>query len=71
MGVTIDLGEQTERWRYRCPHGHWNWEVMDSAFYCQSCARRTSGDGVFDELHDGVTNEWIGHGEISFKGTER
>lgn len=41
---------------------------MDAAFYCQSCARRIPGGGVFGALYDGVTNERFGHADISSKG---
>lgn len=51
----IDLTDETDRWRYTCPHGHTRWEPTNHHFWCRSCARSTSADGVFHELRDRQT----------------
>ncbi|MFC5367226.1 hypothetical protein [Salinirubrum litoreum] len=49
-----------ERHRYRCPHGHANWEPRDGAFYCVTCLTRWGRDPYFRELEDDRTGEEIG-----------
>lgn len=36
--VTIDLDDETDRWRYRCPQGHVQWTPTNHHFWCQQCA---------------------------------
>lgn len=36
--VTIDLQDDLDRLRYRCPHGHCSWEPTNSHIWCKACA---------------------------------
>jgi hypothetical protein len=49
-----------ERHRYRCPHGHANWEPRDGGFYCVTCLTRWGCDPYFTELRDDRTGEVVG-----------
>jgi hypothetical protein len=49
-----------ERHRYRCPHGHANWEPRDGGFYCVTCLTRCGRDPYFTELQDDRTGEVVG-----------
>jgi len=53
----IELNDETDRWRYRCPQGHTNWEPTNHHFWCASCARKWEVDPEFDELLDQETGK--------------
>lgn len=58
---TINLDDRTDRWRYRCPHGHNSWEPTNNHFWCQQCARAVDHDDEVDPsfhyLYDQRTDE--------------
>jgi len=51
----IDLGDETDRWRYTCPHGHREWEPTNHHFWCAGCARSPRKEAVFQTLRDAST----------------
>ena len=53
-----------ERHRYRCPHGHANWEPRDGDFYCVTCLTRWGRDPNFTELEDDRTGETVDRGAV-------
>lgn len=53
----IDLDDETDRYRYRCPKGHASWEPTNEHFYCASCAQHHDADSAFEELVDHKTRE--------------
>jgi hypothetical protein len=34
---TIDLDDDLDRWRYRCPLNHSDWALRTDEIYCRSC----------------------------------
>lgn len=68
----LQLDDATDRWRFRCPAGHRNWEATNQHYFCQSCARSDDPDHepVFDELRDAKTGELIARDEIVLDGYE-
>jgi len=56
--TTIELNDEMDRWRYRCPRGHTTWEPTNNHFWCAECAKRYGDvDPAFDELHDQQSGE--------------
>jgi 5-methylcytosine-specific restriction endonuclease McrA len=57
---TINVDDSMDRWRYRCPYGHTNWEPTNSHFWCQACSRASKHDDdiypSFDTLVDQRTD---------------
>jgi hypothetical protein len=50
--ATVEIEDRTDRWRFRCPNGHTTWEPTNHHFWCRTCARMDSSDGVFEQLRD-------------------
>lgn len=57
--VTIDLEDEIDRWEWRCPNGHTQWEPTNHHWWCAACARSWEGDGVFHELVSVKTGEAV------------
>lgn len=61
--VIVDKGSEPERWRYRCPRGHTDWEPWNSHGWCRSCARQSRHQPDVDpeiyEIVDDATGESI------------
>ena len=53
--TTVEIEDETDRWRYTCPRGHTRWEPTNHHFWCATCARSESVDGSFHELRDSKT----------------
>lgn len=64
----INLDDETERWRYRCPAGHTQWAAINGGFHCSACAEYWDSDvdPSFKELHDNKTGETIPREDIEF-----
>jgi len=62
--VTVRVEDPEDRWRWVCPNGHRTWEPTNHHFWCQSCARRKSVDGVFHHLHDRKTGDQYARDEV-------
>lgn len=56
---TIHLENDTDRWQWRCPEGHTQWEPTNDHWWCQQCASswREDVDPVFYELRNVKTGE--------------
>jgi len=58
--VTIDIREESTRWRYGCPHGHTTVEPTNGGVWCRSCSRAADiDDPHHHELLDKQTGETI------------
>jgi hypothetical protein len=57
--TTIDLQDETDRWKWVCPRGHRSWEPTNHHFWCQKCARLDGADGVFHELRNRANGELV------------
>jgi len=56
--VVIDRTVEAERWRYRCPRGHVNWDRTNSHLWCQGCRRQAeAGDDVDPEWYEIVDEQ--------------
>jgi hypothetical protein len=66
MPVDIDLDDEVDRWKWRCPAGHTSWEATNEHFWCRNCARSLDEDvaAEFDELRNAATGETVGRDEI-------
>jgi len=51
--VTIDRSQASQRWRYRCPRGHINWDRTNNHLWCQGCRRQAeAGEDVDPEWYE-------------------
>ncbi|RLM53161.1 hypothetical protein DVK02_14820 [Halobellus sp. Atlit-31R] len=68
----LKVDDEADRWRFRCPAGHRNWEATNNHFFCQSCSRSQDPDHdpVFHELRDLQTGELIDRDELVLDGYE-
>jgi len=64
-GVEIDLSDESQRWRYRCPNGHTDtdWDRTNNHVWCRGCRRANEAGEDVDpehyELVDAKTGEEI------------
>lgn len=66
--ITIDLDDDLDRHRYRCPRGHAYWVPTNFHFWCYSCASSSwEVDPEFHELHDLKNDETIPRNRITFE----
>ena len=64
MPVAIDRGG-ADKWRYACPQGHTNWELLEDTVVCRSCPHgRMLGSLSYSVLIDRKTGEEIDVGEV-------
>ncbi|MCG1002854.1 MULTISPECIES: hypothetical protein [Halobacterium] len=67
--LTIDTDDEIQRWRYRCPRGHSQFEPTNHHWYCTACARSHDDvDPEFTELVDKQTGEVYERDEVNIKG---
>lgn len=61
--VSIDLSDDLDRMRYRCPNGHTSWTRTNSHIWCKSCSEAAQQGADVQpehyELLDAKTNEQI------------
>ena len=61
--VTIDRSNASDRWRWRCPNGHVDWDRTNNHIWCKGCRRQyEAGDDVdveHYEIHDAQTGELV------------
>lgn len=64
----INLDDDAERWRYRCPSGHTQWRAINGGFYCKACAEswEPGTDPAFGELTDMKSDETYPRAEVEF-----
>ena len=70
MMPTIQLNDDTDRWRWTCPAGHRSWEPTNHHFWCQQCAKIASDHGddvdpVFHKLRDQTTGNTYERDEVT------
>jgi len=56
-GVEIDLDDELDRWKWRCPRGHRSWEPTNEHFWCSKCASAWDVDPEFEELTNDRSGE--------------
>ncbi len=61
---TVRIEDENDRWRFTCPRGHRDWEPTNHHFWCATCARAETVDGVFHELLDQRTDELYARDEV-------
>lgn len=67
--LTIDTDDEIQRWRYRCPRGHTQFQPTNYHWYCVECARSHNDvDPEFDELVDKQTGEVYERDEVEIVG---
>lgn len=60
------MEKSTDRWRYRCPNGHTDWEPTNYHFWCAACSRTLSEqvDPEFEQLHDDREGRELARDEV-------
>jgi hypothetical protein len=68
----IKIDDEEDRWRYRCPAGHSDFEPTNDHFWCRSCARSNDDDHdpVFEELRDAKTGDLLEREDVTLAGYE-
>lgn len=66
--LQINLENTRDRWRYRCPYGHVEWEPTNRHGWCRACARNVDHDDEADpefwEILDTKSGELIDWADI-------
>ena len=64
--VRIDLADDVDRWEWRCPEGHTQWEPTNRHFWCATCSRQPDPhlDPTFNELVNWRTRETVPRDQI-------
>lgn len=61
--VVIDPDDESQRWRYRCPNGHTDWDRTNNHVWCRSCRHQAENGDDLDPEHwfivDSKTDEEI------------
>lgn len=70
--VVINRTRTSERWRYRCPRGHVNWDRTNNHIWCQGCSRQADAGEDVDpehyELVDAKTGENVPWAAVEIVG---
>lgn len=67
--LTLDTDDALQRWRYRCPRGHTQFQPTNHHWYCVECARSHNDvDPEFTELVDKQTGEVYERDEVEVVG---
>jgi len=73
--VQIDLSNEIDRMRYRCPNGHTSFSPTNNHLWCRSCADAAQrGHDVEPEhyaVHDARTGREIPWSAVEIVNTER
>jgi len=67
--VMIDRSVEAERWRYRCPRGHVNWDRTNNHVWCQGCRRQAEAGVDVDPEWYKIVDEQTGE-EIPWSAVE-
>jgi hypothetical protein len=67
--VEIDLGDDADRWRYRCPEGHANWAPTNNHLWCRQCRRNHEAGADVDPEHYALLDTQTGE-EIPWSAIE-
>lgn len=60
----IELRDETDRRRYRCPRNHTTWEPTNHHFWCHSCSRTEGVDASFDHLRDAESGNLLARDDV-------
>lgn len=66
-GQKVVIQEREEKWRYRCPNGHANWDTTNSHIWCPSCSRQHDADPEHFQLLDRKTGREVSRDEIQLE----
>ena len=67
--LSIDTDDPTQRWRYRCPRGHSQFEPTNHHWYCVECAQsHEDWDPEFTQLVDKRTGDVYERDEVNIEG---
>lgn len=67
--ITIDTEDPVQRWRFRCPQGHTQWEPTNFHWWCAECARNHQQiDPEFTKLVDKKTGKVYARDEVLIEG---
>lgn len=68
--LVLDTDDEIQRWRYRCPRGHTQFEPSNHHWYCAECATSPDPeiDPEFTKLVDKKTGESYERDEVRVLG---
>lgn len=68
--LVLDTGDEIQRWRYRCPRGHSQYEPTNRHWWCAECASSPDPDvdPEFTDLVDKKTGETYERDEVRVLG---
>lgn len=66
--LELDTDDPIQRWRYRCPRGHSQYEPTNHHWWCQRCAQAWDVDPEFTQLVDKVTGDTYERDEVTILG---
>lgn len=68
--LVLDTDDPLQRWRYRCPRGHSQYEPTNRHWWCAECASSHDPgvDPEFSELLDKKTGETYERDEVRVLG---
>jgi hypothetical protein len=55
--VVVDRTDERQRWRYRCPNGHTDWDRTNNHIWCPSCLRAHEHGADVDPEHWAIVDE--------------
>jgi len=67
--VEIDRSQETQRWRYRCPNGHTDWDRTNNHVWCRGCRRAVEAGEDVDPEHYEIVDAKTGE-EIPWSAVE-
>lgn len=63
--VTIHIDDEIDRWEWRCPRGHTQWEPTNNHWWCARCASgHPDVEAAFTELTSARTGETVRRDEV-------
>lgn len=62
--TVIDLDDEHDRRKWRCPRGHMSWEPTNNHFWCKACSDGWDVDPEFAELVNDATGEMLERDEV-------
>lgn len=61
----INLDDEHDRRKWRCPLGHMSWTPTNCHFWCESCSKSWDVDPEFEQLTNDVTGETLERHEVT------
>ena len=62
--TVINLDDEHDRRKWRCPRGHMSWEPTNNHFWCSKCANSWDVDPEFDQLANDATGDTLERDEV-------